>query len=64
MLCLTWWFFGVYRVQGQTQEEFGATVVQVEMQRCHLYTARHAAKAANAAAAYQTKHGIVDTDMG
>ncbi len=40
-----------------------ATAVQVEMQRCHLYTARHAAKAANAAAAYRTKHGIVDTDM-
>jgi hypothetical protein len=55
---------GVYRVQGQTQEEFVATAVQVEMQRCHLYTARHAAKAANAAAAYRTKHGIVDTDMG
>ncbi len=52
---------GVYRVQGQTQEEFVATAVQVEMQRRHLYTARHAAKAANAAAAYRAKHGIVDT---
>jgi hypothetical protein len=55
---------GVYRVQGQTQEEFVAATVQVEMQRRHLYTARHAAKAANAAAAYRAKHGIVDTDMG
>jgi hypothetical protein len=55
---------GVYRVQGQTQEEFVATVVQVEMQRRHLYTACHVAKAANATAAYRAKHGIVDTDMG
>jgi hypothetical protein len=55
---------GVYRVQGQTQEEFVAAVVQVEMQRRHLYITRHAAKAANATAAYQTKHGIVDTNMG
>ena len=55
---------GVYRVQGQTQEEFVAAAVQVEMQRRHLYTVRHAAKAANAAAAYRAKHGIVDTDMG
>jgi len=55
---------GVYRVQGQTKEEFVATAVQVEMQRRHLYTARHAAKVANAIAAYRTKHGIVDTDMG
>ncbi len=51
---------GVYRVQGQTQEEFVATAVQVEMQRRHLYTARHATKAANAAAAYQAKHEIID----
>jgi hypothetical protein len=55
---------GVYRVQGQTQEKFVATTVQVEMQRRHLYTARHAAKATNAADAYQAKHGIVDVDMG
>ncbi len=41
-----------------------ATAVQVEMQRRHLYTARHAAKAANAAAAYRAKHGILDTDIG
>jgi hypothetical protein len=34
------------------------------MQRHHFYTARHAIKAANAAVAYQAKHGIVDTDMG
>jgi hypothetical protein len=55
---------GVYRVQGQTQEEFVATAVQVEMQRHHFYTAHHAAKAVNATATYRTKHGIVDTDMG
>jgi hypothetical protein len=55
---------GVYRVQGQTQEESVATTIQVEMQRRHLYTTHHAAKAANAAATYQTKHGIVDTDIG
>jgi hypothetical protein len=41
-----------------------AAAVQVEMQCCHLYIARHAAKAANAAAAYRAKHGIIDTDMG
>jgi hypothetical protein len=55
---------GVYRVQGQTQEEFVATAVQFEMQRRHLYTTRHAAKAANATAAYQAKHETVDTNMG
>jgi hypothetical protein len=33
------------------------------MQRRHFYTARHAAKAANAAAIYQTKHRIINTDM-
>jgi len=40
------------------------TVVQVEIQRRHFYTARHVTKAANAAIAYRTKHRIVDTDMG
>jgi hypothetical protein len=55
---------GVYRVQGQTQEEFVATAVQVEMQRRHLYTTRHATKAANATVAYRAKHEIVDIDMG
>jgi len=34
------------------------------MQRWHLYTARHVAKAAKAATAYHAKHGIVDSDMG
>jgi hypothetical protein len=43
---------GVYKVQDQTEEEFVANVVQVEMQRRHLYTTYHAAKAINAAAAY------------
>jgi hypothetical protein len=55
---------GVYRVQGQTQEKFVAAAVQVEMQRRHLYIARHATKAANAAAAYRAKHEIVNIDMG
>jgi hypothetical protein len=55
---------GVYRVQGQTYEEFVATAVEVEMQRRHLYTSRHATKAANATAAYRAKHGIIDTDVG
>jgi hypothetical protein len=41
-----------------------AIAVQVEMQRRHLYTARHAAKAANVAVAYRANHGIIDTDMG
>ncbi len=52
---LIWWFLGVYRVQSTTKEEFVANVVQVEMQHCYLYTTRHAAKAANAVAAYRTK---------
>jgi hypothetical protein len=43
---------GVYRVQDQTQEEFVANVVQVEMQYRHFYTTRHAAKAANATVTY------------
>jgi len=34
------------------------------MQRRHFYTTRHATRAVNATAAYQAKHGIVDTDMG
>jgi len=55
---------GVYRVQGQTQEEFVVTAVQVEMQRCHLYTAHHAAKAAIVVVAYRAKHKIINTNMG
>jgi len=38
--------------------------VQVEMQRRHFYTAHHATKVANATAAYRTKHGIIDINMG
>jgi len=34
------------------------------MQRRHFYTTHHAAKVANAVAAYRAKHEIVDTDMG
>ncbi len=35
-----------------------ADAIQVEMQRRHFYTVRHAA------AAYRAKHETVDTDMG
>jgi hypothetical protein len=45
-------FFGVYKVQETTKEEFVATVVQVEMQHRHLYTACHAARATNSTTAY------------
>jgi len=55
---------GVYRVHDQTKAQFVANEVQVEMQRRHFYTAHHAAKATNVAAAYRAKHMIVDTDMG
>jgi hypothetical protein len=55
---------GVYRVQGQTQEEFVAIAVQVEMQCRHFYITCHAAKVANATITYRAKHGIVNTDMG
>jgi hypothetical protein len=34
------------------------------MQRRHFAIVHHVAKVANAGAAYQAKHGIVDTDMG
>ncbi len=61
---LIWWFLGVYMVQDQTKTQFVANAVQVEMQCRHFYTVHHAAKDANAAAAYRAKHGIVDTDMG
>ncbi len=60
---LIWWYLGVYRVEEITKEKFVANAVQVEMQRRHFYTFRHAAKIANAIAVYQAKHGIVDTDM-
>jgi hypothetical protein len=55
---------GVYRVLNQTQEEFVANAIQVEMQCRHFYIVRHATKAANATATYRAKHGIVDTNMG
>jgi len=61
-LGLIWWFLGVYRVQDQTKAQFVANAIQVEMQRRHLYIT-NAAKAANAAAAYRTKHGIIDSDV-
>jgi hypothetical protein len=54
---------GVYRVQELTNEKFIVNAVQVEMQRRHLYTARHAARAANVVIAYRAKHGIVHNDM-
>jgi hypothetical protein len=54
---------GAYKVQGTTKEEFVATISHVEMQHCHLYSARHATRAAKVATTYQTKHDIVDNDM-
>ncbi len=54
---------GVYKVEETTNEKFVVNAVQVEMQCRHFYTARYAARAANAAVAYRTKHGIIDTDM-
>jgi hypothetical protein len=54
---------GVYRVHGTTNEKFVVNVVQVEIQRHHLYIIRHAARVANATNAYSTKHKIVDNDM-
>ncbi len=54
---------GVYGVEETTKEEFVANAIQVEMQHRHFYTARHAARATNAAVAYRTKHGIIDTNM-
>jgi len=53
----------VYRVEETIKEEFVANAIQVEMQRCNFYIARHAARAINAVAAYQTKHEIIDTNM-
>jgi hypothetical protein len=55
---------GVYRVQDQTQEEFVANAIQVEMLRRHFYTACHATKATNATPAYRAKHGIIEIHMG
>jgi hypothetical protein len=54
---------GVYRVEETTKEEFVANVIQVEMQCRHFYIARHVTRVANAAAAYRTKHGIINTNM-
>jgi len=53
----------VYKRQGTTKEEFVANAIQVEMQRCHLYIARHATGASNATCSYRIKHKIVDHDM-
>jgi hypothetical protein len=54
---------GVYRVHGTSKEKFVANVIQVEMQRYHLYIIRHAAKVVNVTTAYSAKHGIVNNDM-
>ncbi len=53
----------MYRVEETTKEKFVTNVVQVEMQRCHFYIVCHAAKVANVATTYRTKHGIIDTNM-
>ncbi len=60
---MIWWYLGVYKVEETTKEKFVANAIQIEMQRCHFYTLRHAANAANATAAYRVTHGFVDTDM-
>jgi hypothetical protein len=62
-LGLIWWFFGVYRVQGTTNEESVANAIHVDMQCHHLYITRHAAKATNGTTFYQAKDDIVDNDM-
>jgi hypothetical protein len=54
---------GVYKVQGTIKEEFGANVVQAEMQHYHIYIVRHVVKATNAATSYRTKHDIVNNYM-
>jgi hypothetical protein len=51
-------------VQDQTQEEFVANAVQVEMQHRHFYIVHHEAKATNPAVTYRAKHGIINTDTG
>ncbi len=48
---------GVYKVEETIKEEFVANAIQVEMQLRHFYTVRHVA------AAYQTKHRIIDINM-
>jgi hypothetical protein len=54
---------GVYRVHDITKEEFVANVIHVKMQRYHMYITRHAIRAINAIAFYQTKQEIIDNDM-
>jgi hypothetical protein len=51
------------RVRGTTKEEFVATVIHVEMQCHHLYTACHVARATNATTTYRTKHDTINSDM-
>jgi hypothetical protein len=53
----------VYKVKEITKEEFVTNAIQVETQCRYFYTTRHAARAINATATYQTKHGIVDINM-
>jgi hypothetical protein len=45
------------RFKALKKKEFVANVVQVEMQRCHLYTTHHET------ITYQAKHMIIDNDM-
>jgi len=53
----------VYRVEETIKEEFVTNAIQVEMERCHFYIARHVARATNVTTAYRTKHVIIDIDM-
>jgi hypothetical protein len=49
---------------GIIKEEFVTNVFQIEMQRHHLYTICHVTRATNVVATYQTKHEIVNNDIG
>jgi hypothetical protein len=55
--------FGIYKVQGITNEELVANVIHVEMQHHHLYIVCHATMVVNVVATYRAKHNIVNSDM-
>jgi hypothetical protein len=54
---------GFIGFRAQLKKNFVANVIQVEMQRYHLYIVRHATRAANETFSYQAKQKIVDNDM-
>ncbi len=61
------WFnlvvLGGYKIQGTTKKKFVTNVVEVEMQRRHLYIVHHVVRAANATITYQIKQKIVNNDV-